>query len=166
MLMAAAPILALTMTWTHNASSRSDSYLGELVSIDGLGVVHGISNGTARYFLSIPYGTVAKRFAAAQAAPAWHPRELDATAFGPMCVQTPVWYMPEFPQSEDCLSLNVFTPPESQLVASGELLPVMVWIHGGGNLNGAARSPNFSGAHLVQLGVVLVSINYLSLIHI
>src|SRR6185369_9508678 len=36
----------------------------------------------------------------------------------------------------------------------------MVWIHGGGFLNGAASVPFFDGSHFARDGIVLVSFNY------
>ena len=57
---------------------------------------------------------------------------------------------------EDCLYLNVWTPAKS----TGESLPVMVWIHGGSNLNGAGSQPEYDGGHLASKGVVVVTINY------
>src|SRR5262249_32484581 len=57
---------------------------------------------------------------------------------------------------EDCLYLNVWTPATS----SSQSLPVMVWIHGGSNLNGAGSQPEFDGSHLASKGVVVVTINY------
>ncbi len=58
------------------------------------------------------------------------------------------------PQSEDCLSLNLWTPQ------GGHKLPVMVWIHGGGFTNGAAALPRYDGTQLAGRGVVVVSFNY------
>tara|TARA_B100000614_G_C14543593_1_gene491225 strand:- start:493 stop:2295 length:1803 start_codon:yes stop_codon:yes gene_type:complete len=58
--------------------------------------------------------------------------------------------------SEDCLYLNVFTPKNIKL---DKKLPVMFWIHGGGNTSGEARSYDFSklaSAHKL----IIVSINY------
>jgi para-nitrobenzyl esterase len=57
---------------------------------------------------------------------------------------------------EDCLYLNVWTPATS----SSQSLPVMVWIHGGSNLNGAGSQPEFDGSYLASKGVVVVTINY------
>jgi len=57
---------------------------------------------------------------------------------------------------EDCLYLNVWTPAKSGSV----WLPVMVWIHGGSNLNGAGSQPEYDGGHLASKGVVVVTINY------
>ena len=48
----------------------------------------------------------------------------DATAFGPMCNQND---NKQLPHSEDCLQLNVWTPKSPRPV------PVMIWVHGGGN---------------------------------
>ena len=53
----------------------------------------------------------------------WGSNSLDATKFGMCCVQT-MLNSNTYPQSEDCLFLNVYTPiPE---VNSSTLLPVMV----------------------------------------
>jgi len=57
--------------------------------------------------------------------------------------------------SEDCLYLNVWTPP-----AGEEPSPVMVWFHGGGNTAGEGGSAVFDGTHLAGKGVTLVTVNY------
>jgi para-nitrobenzyl esterase len=57
--------------------------------------------------------------------------------------------------SEDCLYLNVFTPD-----TSGKR-PVLVWIHGGGNVVGAGSERLYDGTELVRRGdVVIVTLNY------
>ncbi len=61
------------------------------------------------------------------------------------------------PVDEDCLYLNVVTPKE------GSLLPVMVWIHGGGNVlgEGVQSDGGTSGTKLAETeNVVVVSMNY------
>ncbi len=60
------------------------------------------------------------------------------------------------PSSEDCLTLNVWTPA----AATGERRPVMVWIHGGGFTAGRAAVPLTDGTSLARRGVVVVSIEY------
>ena len=60
------------------------------------------------------------------------------------------------PMSEDCLTLSVWTPD----VASPTPLPVMVWIHGGGYVNGSATAALYNGAALAKDGVVVVGVNY------
>jgi para-nitrobenzyl esterase len=73
----------------------------------------------------------------------------DATAFG----KSP---MGNTNGSEDCLYLNVWTPAKS----AAEKLPVMVWIYGGGFINGTTSDRTYDGAKLARKGVVLVSVNY------
>jgi para-nitrobenzyl esterase len=58
---------------------------------------------------------------------------------------------------EDCLVLNVWRPAAAK---SGARLPVLVWIHGGGFLNGGSSAPMFDGSTLARQGLVVVSINY------
>lgn len=63
--------------------------------------------------------------------------------------------------SEDCLFLNVYAPTDArpEQVDPGSRLPVMLWIHGGGNTSGTSSFYNGSRlAHEHQ--VVVVTINY------
>lgn len=64
-------------------------------------------------------------------------------------------------ESEDCLTLNVWTPD----TPSPTPRPVMVWIHGGGFVQGAslqssANGYHYDGGEYARRGIVLVSINY------
>jgi para-nitrobenzyl esterase len=60
------------------------------------------------------------------------------------------------PASEDCLTLNVWSPAKS----SGDRLPVMLWIHGGGFNFGSVTGPRVDGTNLARRGVVVVTLNY------
>jgi para-nitrobenzyl esterase len=82
-----------------------------------------------------------------------------ATDFGPACIQpksTPTNIYADDPprMDEDCLYLNVWKP------AQAHKAPVMVWIHGGALNTGNPASSIYSGKHLAERGVVVVSINY------
>ena len=55
--------------------------------------------------------------------------------------------------SEDCLYLNIWTPTQKPAAP----MPVMVWIHGGANVNGSGIT---DGSAFARSGVVLVSVNY------
>jgi para-nitrobenzyl esterase len=85
-----------------------------------------------------------------------------ADHFSPVCMQAPpetegnAWREGHYPISEDCLYLNVWTPAKT----NGDKLPVMVFIHGGGNTRGAASENQYDGAYLAKKGVVFVSFNY------
>jgi para-nitrobenzyl esterase len=61
--------------------------------------------------------------------------------------------------SEDCLSLNIWTPDMPENLA--EALPVLVWIHGGAFVNGSGSIPWYDGSSLAARGdVVVVTLNY------
>lgn len=82
-----------------------------------------------------------------------------AKTFGKACLQPPanpasVYYGGALATSEDCLTLNVWTP------AGASKMPVMVWIHGGALSGGSSAEPLYDGSKLAQQGVVVVSINY------
>jgi len=81
-----------------------------------------------------------------------------AVAFAPACMQTGVSMPGEAPPavSEDCLYLNIWTPANSPQ----ERLPVIVWIYGGGLINGSASMPLYWGDQLAHKGVIVVSIAY------
>ncbi len=59
------------------------------------------------------------------------------------------------PMSEDCLTLNVWTPASRQGPH-----PVMLWIHGGGLVTGSATARLYDGSALARQGVVVVTMNY------
>ncbi|MEM1413055.1 MAG: carboxylesterase family protein [Pseudomonadota bacterium] len=96
----------------------------------------------------------------------------DATAFKPVCVQGTYmsdWYRGvvsgfggdatrvENPaESEDCLYLNLWRPSERP----AEPLPVIVYIHGGGNTGGWSWEPNYLGHQLAREGFVVITITY------
>jgi para-nitrobenzyl esterase len=121
------------------------------------GGLNGKLAGTTCEYLGVPYGaapTASLRFMPPQPAPAWSaPR--DATAFGPSCEQASQLLGGGGNSSEDCLSVNVFTPQ----AAPAAPLPVMAFIYGGGFTSGAS-SP-YDGALLSERGpVVVVTMNY------
>ncbi len=60
------------------------------------------------------------------------------------------------PPAEDCLYLNVWAPE----APAAKKLPVMVWIHGGGFVNGGSSPAVYDGSHFARRGVVLVSFNH------
>ena len=71
--------------------------------------------------------------------------------------------IPSETQSEDCLSLNVWTPELPGATTSGSRYgrPVMVFIHGGAFTSGSGSMELYHGTHLVRNGdVVVVTINY------
>jgi para-nitrobenzyl esterase len=88
----------------------------------------------------------------------------DATTFGPAAAQSAidVEYVPGFslwegigPTSEDCLTVNVWTPG-----LTGRR-PVLVWVHGGAFLKGAGSQDLYDGQTLARRGdVVFVTFNY------
>ncbi|CAG2168479.1 unnamed protein product, partial [Oppiella nova] len=65
-------------------------------------------------------------------------------------------------QLEDCLVLNIWSPPVSDIkVVDKPLKPVMVWIYGGAFVVGSIfQFPNYNGSVLATHDIVFVSINY------
>jgi para-nitrobenzyl esterase len=130
-----------------------------LVSVEG-GKVEGVIENNITVFKGIPFAQPPVgdlRWKAPQPVKKWE-GVLKANKFAPACPQMKLKY-PGFtppPTSEDCLYLNVWTPAKS----SGERLPVMVWIYGGGFAMGATSAPVYSGEGLANMGVIVVSIAY------
>jgi para-nitrobenzyl esterase len=88
----------------------------------------------------------------------------SAETFGSACYQATnignfVWRRGDFPNSEDCLYLNVWGKSDPQ-TRSEEPLPVMVWFHGGSHTVGFTHTPLFDGTALARKGVIVVSVNY------
>jgi para-nitrobenzyl esterase len=146
----------------------SDSRAPPRVVATREGIVAGVADagGTTAWrglpFAAPPVGAL--RLRAPQPA-AGRPRVLAAADFGPGCPQSPAQgFFGGAPptQAEDCLTLNVWAPEGAR---AGARLPVMVWIHGGGHVQGGSSAQLngqlvYDGSQFARRGVVLVSINY------
>ena len=119
-------------------------------------------NGIA-VFRGVPYAAAPigeLRFSPPQPTPPWQGVR-DATQDGPVAPQGRsrlAHVMGDFerPQSEDCLTLNIWTP-----AADSAKRPVLVWIHGGAFASGSGSLSWYSGERFAANGdVVVVSINY------
>ncbi|RKO91772.1 Carboxylesterase, partial [Blyttiomyces helicus] len=85
----------------------------------------------------------------------YHHGTLKASAPGAQCPQVQSSLRSAFPQGEDCLFLNVYIPVKK----SKTLLPVRVWIHGGGFVQGAGAE--CAGCPSVNsTDTIFVSLNY------
>ena len=125
------------------------------------GPVAGVVDGPARIFRAILYAAPPVgplRWRPPQPVAHWQDVR-PATTDGPACMQGVSPGRPNGggyagPVSEDCLTLDVFTPLHARRA------PVMVWIFGGGNTAGADSIPPNDGRYFARDGVVLVAMNY------
>lgn len=92
---------------------------------------------------------------------------LNATVFGPACYSQVVGgsFIRSEVESEDCLTLSVYTPRglAEAVQAGGPPLPVIVYIHGGGFVLGSSSNPSVSpppDTLVSQGGVVYVAANW------
>lgn len=130
----------------------------------------GIESWKGVPFAAAPVGDL--RWRAPQPAQKWSGVR-EATHYSADCMQQP------FPSdaaplgtkpAEDCLYANVWKPSRALLDAQPRMpfmppektdkLPVIVWIYGGGFVNGGASPPTYSGANMARQGVMFVSFNY------
>src|SRR5947207_217024 len=134
------------------------------------GKVRGAANGGIYAFKGIPYGASTagpNRFQAPRPAEPWAGVR-DALALGGRAPQwqagptrrpgmaTLLGPVDSSPETEDCLSLHVWTPG-----LDGPKRPVMVWLHGGAFHFGSANRTVTDGANLARRGdVVVVSVNH------
>lgn len=149
-------IAALCLTTAGGALAQT------AVTIDApAGALRGEDTDGVRSFKGIPYALPpvgALRWVPPMAMPRWTgPR--DASQFGPACVQphstvASVYSADPLPTSEDCLTLNIWTP------AKADHAPVLVWIHGGALVTGSSREALYDGRNMATRGVIVVSINY------
>ena len=129
------------------------------------GRVRGIASprsesGGVTVYRGVPYAAAPfgeHRFAAPAPAAAWDGVR-DCTSFGPPPPQGAqlIGAAPWNPQTSlDCLSLNVWTAARQ-----GDRAPVLVWIHGGAYIVGAASEATYDGTRLAESGLVVVGVNY------
>jgi para-nitrobenzyl esterase len=128
------------------------------------GIVEGAypsSHGGVHAFLGVPYGESpfgANRFGAPVPVAPWDGVR-PCVSYGATAPQPAQGFtiIPEpIIAGEDCLNLNVFAPDPGADAA----LPVLVWIHGGGFVNGCNASSWYHGRSFGRDGVVVVAINY------
>jgi para-nitrobenzyl esterase len=121
---------------------------GREVTID-TGKVKGNVRLDRREFLGIPFAAPTDgdgRFRAPRPPARWSGVR-DATKAGAACPQV-------LPSSEDCLTVDVHTPP----LSAGTDLPVMVWIYGGAFVFGS--NSGYDPTPLVKKDVIVVNVNY------
>jgi para-nitrobenzyl esterase len=125
------------------------------------GQVEGLYKADAAAFLGIPYA--APPVGDLRWRPPIEPAPWRVTraakAYGPTCAQVNLLGVFAGPanNNEDCLYLNVFAPKDA--IARQTKLPVIVWIHGGGYVDG--ESNHYDGSRLAVRGrTIVVTINY------
>jgi para-nitrobenzyl esterase len=133
---------------------------------DQAGTVRGFWRGHSAAFLGIPfaeppYGDL--RFLAPVPAKSWSGVR-DARRYGPTPQRKALAEVTTIPEpsipGDDILNLNVFTPQPRAANGPEELLPVLVYIHGGGYVAGSPASPWYDGVAFNRDGVVTVSVSY------
>ncbi|MBT9473171.1 MAG: carboxylesterase family protein [Pseudomonadota bacterium] len=151
----AALVVGLASSGAHAAETRTEVVRTQSGQVQGV-VKDGVAAFKGVPFAAPPIGDL--RWRAPQPAPAWSGIR-SAAEYGHDCAQKP------FPSdaaplgtapSEDCLVMNVWRPA----AASKAKLPVMVWIYGGGFVNGGSSPEVYAGDQFAKQGVVLVSFNY------
>jgi para-nitrobenzyl esterase len=120
------------------------------------GPVRGTGAGSVHTFRAVPYAAPpvgGLRWAPARPPQPWtEPR--DATAPGRLCAQDGL-ELGRPSTDEDCLTLDVTTPVDQ----GGPPRPVLVWVHGGSNVDGGGGL--YGAARLAaEGGLVVVTINY------
>lgn len=124
------------------------------------GLLEGFLEDNISKFLGIPYAAPpvnSLRWKASQPPSAWEGIR-EAKSFSPTSPQKfgASFNLRQLERSEDCLYLNIWTQSCNASVKQ----PVMLYIHGGGNLGGAGSEDAIDGTHLAEKGVTLVTFNY------
>jgi para-nitrobenzyl esterase len=139
--------LVVAMCWGMCSAQAA----GRPAIVTESGPLKGVVTPTLDEYLGIPFaappvGTL--RWMPPQPFGRWH-GVFNATQFGNNCTQPA-------DGDEDCLFLNIYTPRGANKHGG---LAVMVWIHGGGLVNGAGR--DFDPTPLIEGGgVIVVTFNY------
>ncbi|KAH0588689.1 hypothetical protein H2248_004496 [Termitomyces sp. 'cryptogamus'] len=151
------------------ASSVFAQLTGLQVSTPQGPVIGTLVNSSVRQFLGIPYAT-AKRWEA-PTLPPLRSAPLNATEFGDSCLQALNPSSVEFllltgldnstifvPESEDCLTVNIWTPS----IDRKQNAAVLLWVYGGGFQFGTSNIPIYNGQNIVRDNddILVVSFNY------
>ncbi|KAG6882069.1 hypothetical protein C0995_015951, partial [Termitomyces sp. Mi166 len=159
-------LCVLTVIFASRALAQST---GLLVSTPQGPVVGTMANPSVRQFLGIPYAT-AKRWEA-PTLPPHRSTTFNATNFGDSCLQALNPSSVEFlllagldnstifvPESENCLTLNIWTPS----ISRKQNAAVLLWVYGGGFQFGTSNISIYNGQNIVRDNddILVVSFNY------
>ena len=149
LILATVPPMSTVTLFAHSLKVQTESGAVSGTREDGVDAYKGIP------FAAPPLGELRWRPPAPHAS--WTGVR-KADAFAPACMQTGVSMPGETPPkvSEDCLYLNIWTPEKR----ARKPLPVIVWIYGGGYINGSSSMPLYWGDRLAHKGVIVVTIAY------
>lgn len=152
---------ACLFLWTLTALANSTAPETRVDS----GILSGLEEEGVQAYRGIPYAAPplgSLRWRAPQPPAPWSGARL-ARKFSPACAQRSYSRLPytaEYripgPTSEDCLTLNIWTPA----LRDQERLPVLLWIHGGSFRTGSSSVPILDGRALAAHGIVVVTLNY------
>ena len=158
-------LLILMILLRQLAWSQGDSPVAHVVN----GTYQGLYSLAYKqdFFLGMPYSQAPignLRLRAPQPLNSAWPDVRNASQYSPECIGygSDQWVLGNR-VSEDCLSINVVRPHGTQ---NGSVLPVAVWIHGGGFYQGGNSDPRYNLSFIVQQSVEMqkpmigVSINY------
>jgi para-nitrobenzyl esterase len=130
------------------------------------GAVRGFWRTDSAAFLGIPFAEPPcgdLRFLAPVPVDSWSGAR-DALQYRPTPQRKALAEVTTIPEpsipGDDILNLNVFTPRPRAGNRSEELLPVLVYIHGGGYVAGSPASPWYDGVAFNRDGVVTVTVSY------
>ena len=160
---AAVAVLALLAIF-HPWTSRTVADKGALRHPAAGDIVGFADKHDTDAWLGIPFAQPpvgALRWRAPQPLPRWQGAR-EALAISPVCKQLATVAILDkhaTSGSEDCLYLNIWAPRMSADEAAHARLPVMAWIHGGGDTMGFAEAT--PGSHLAGAEhVVVVTLQY------
>ena len=134
---------------------REEPALSKVISAPAGRIQGHVTRGVHR-FLGIPYADPPfgeRRWMPPVRRKPWS-HVLQATKYGQICPQTGGNSADPLIEGEDCLNLNIWSADPS---ARG--LPVMVWVHGGGQISGSGADKIYDGSNFAKDGVVLVTCN-------
>lgn len=131
---------------------------------------HGKTIGSIEHFQNIKFAhdtSGPRRFAPPVLYLPTRGSKVDASIEGSACPQTrdamPPFFAETTKMDEDCLNLRI---ARHEGTTSGDKLPVVIWLHGGGVVKGSAYDPHFDPDKLIELSqrmktpVIYVALNY------
>ena len=134
---------------TQKAQVPAPAYADSTLQATRYGLLQGAQEGDDFVWRGVPYGQ-AERWKTPENPSSWTGVR-DALKTGPMGTQETAKGVKGV---ESCLNLDIFRPATKE-----QNLPVLYFIHGGNNQNGAANQVNLS-QFAKRANVVVVSINY------